>query len=65
MMIGFADYIVDEGIRPGPVKSPIIAKLAELSAQHPGEAFEIRIQSLPGQPAQLSARHLPKQGEGG
>lgn len=64
MMIGFVDYVVEDGLRPEKTPNPVIAKIAELAAAHPGEVFEVMIQQ--GGPApELSALHLPKEGDGG
>lgn len=59
MMIGFVDYIVDEGIRPKVAtdSSPIGDKLPSLIEQHPGDVYKVVI---PGQG--LSALVLPKSG---
>jgi len=64
MMIGFVDYTVDEGVRPKEVASPVIAKLAELASEFPGEVFRVMIQQGPGG-LQESAVHVPHQGDGG
>lgn len=63
MMIGFADFIVDEGVRPKVHESPVIAKMAELVEKYPGEVFEVMIPS--GGRMAPSAMHIPKQGQGG
>lgn len=65
MMIGFVDYIVDEGIRPKPVVPAIFEKIKELAEKHPGEIFTVNIPGAPGGAPQTSALHLPREGEGG
>jgi hypothetical protein len=63
MMIGFVDYIVDEGVRPKPTDSPVLAKLDELAIQYPGEVYKVMIQN--NGKFEPSAVHLPREGEGG
>jgi len=62
MMIGFVDYIVDEGVRPTFEKqvNPINDKLPELVANHPGDVYKVLI---PGQG--LTALVVPQTGTGG
>lgn len=62
MMIGFVDYIVDEGVRPKVEvrANPIADKLPELLTKHPGDVYKVLI---PGQG--LTAVVLPKSGTGG
>jgi hypothetical protein len=60
MMIGFVDYVVDEGVRPKPTNSPIEQKIKELAEKHPGQVFRV---DIPGQGP--SGVHVPKDGEGG
>ncbi len=66
MMIGFVDYVVAEGVSPkdATADSPVIAKLAELAAAHPGDVFKVMIQAN-GPQLEPSALHIPKSGEGG
>ncbi len=64
MMIGFLDYTVDEGVRPKETASPVIAKLAELASEFPGEVFRVMLQQGPGG-LQESAVHVPREGDGG
>jgi len=64
MMIGFVDYTVDEGRRPKKAESPVIAKLAELAGEFPGEVFRVMIQQGPGG-AQETAVYVPHEGDGG
>ena len=66
MMIGFVDYIVDEGVRPEPpTVSAITGKIKELVEKYPGEIFTVNIPSPSGGGMQTSALHLPREGEGG
>ena len=64
MMIGFVDYIVDEGVRPKPIESPVVAKMLELAKEFPGEIFKVMIQQGPGG-LEPSALHLPRSGADG
>jgi mono/diheme cytochrome c family protein len=66
MMIGFVDYIVDEGVSPkaATTVNPVLAKMEELTAAHPGEVFKVMIQQGP-QGMEASALHVPKTGDGG
>jgi hypothetical protein len=65
MMIGFVDYVVDEGIRPLVPENPVKGKLSELATQHPGEIYQVLIPQQPDGPLPLTALHIPRQGEGG
>ncbi len=65
MMIGFVDYTVDEGIRPSVAESPVIAKMKELAAEHPGEVYKVMIAQGPTPALEPSALHLPRSGDGG
>ncbi len=61
MLIGFVDYVVDEGISPKPV-SLVLGKLAELSEEFPGQVWRFDIQRSPGKPVEPTAMFLPKSG---
>ncbi len=63
MMIGFVDYIVDEGVRPKPT-DPMLAKVAELVAKDAGNVFTIQVPQGPNDEMQLNAVHVPKEGAG-
>lgn len=66
MMIGFVDYVVDEGVRPKPpAESPVVPKAKELAKEYPGQVWLVEIPSPPGQPPQVSALVIPREGEGG
>lgn len=65
MMIGFVDYIVNEGVRPKPSDDLMESKLEELVAKYPGEVFKVMVPRGPGGSMQASALHVPKTGEGG
>jgi len=64
MMIGFVDYVVDEGVRPVEQTDPVITKMQELARTFPGEVFKVMIRQG-GQGFEPSALHLPPQGQGG
>jgi mono/diheme cytochrome c family protein len=66
MMIGFVDYVVKDGVSPKPDNSvnPVIAKMQELAAAHPGEIFKVMIQQAEAK-MEASALHIPKTGDGG
>lgn len=61
MMIGFVDYIVDEGRAPEPPQSKISRALDELAAAHPGDAYRLRDAD---DDVGITALHLPRQGDG-
>lgn len=66
MMIGFADYVVDEGMRPTvEVPDPIIAKIEELKTLYPGDIYALKIPGGPGGQWRDSAIYLPREGDGG
>jgi hypothetical protein len=64
MLIGFVDYVVDEGISPKPV-SLVLGKLAELAENHPGRVWRVDIERDPTKGPEPSAIHLPIDGPGG
>ncbi len=66
MMIGFVDYVVKDGVSPKPdtTANPVLAKMQELAAAHPGEIFKVMIQQSEAK-LEESAMHLPKTGDGG
>jgi len=66
MMIGFVDYVVKDGVSPMPdtTANPVIAKMQELAAAHPGEIYKVMIQQSEAK-LEESAMHLPKTGDGG
>ncbi len=61
MLIGFVDYVVDEGISPKPV-SLVLGKLAELAEAYPGQVWRIDVTRDPAKGPEPSAVHLPKDG---
>ncbi|REK11079.1 MAG: hypothetical protein DWQ36_02925 [Acidobacteria bacterium] len=66
MMIGFIDYIVDDGVRP---KSPFEIRtemIDAVAAEHPGEVFKIsgKPPEKRGEPNSWAPLHLPRQGDG-
>ena len=64
MLIGFVDYVVDQGISPRPV-SLVLGKLAELAENHPGRVWRLDIEREPGKGPEPTAMHLPLDGPGG
>lgn len=64
MMIGFVDYVVDEGVSPAANDGPVGAKILSLVEQHPGDIYKaIMGQGPTGN--QISGIHLPRTGDGG
>ena len=61
MLIGFVDYVVEEGVSPEPI-SLVLGKLAELADAYPGQVWRVDIQRQPGKGPEPSAVHLPKGG---
>ena len=61
MMIGFVDYVVQEGRRPKPA-SPVISKLVELAERYPGQAWRLDLARSPGADPEPMAIHLPRNG---
>ncbi len=66
MMIGFLDFIVDEGTRPMTpfeIRSKMIPELASL---HPGDVYQIsgRPEAERSKPDAYAPLHLPKSGDG-
>jgi len=64
MMIGFVDYVVDEGVSPLPLPSPVEQKLRELAEQFPGEVWRFEMPNADGG-TDLNALHIPHEGDGG
>lgn len=64
MLIGFVDYVVEEGVSPKPV-SLVIGKLAELAEAHPGQVWRLDSPRTPGGDPETMALHLPKDGTNG
>lgn len=66
MMIGFVDYIVDEGVFPSEESSPMLGKLVELNAAHPGDVYKLTNPQGPDGEPQINAIYIPREGgEGG
>ncbi|MDP6736673.1 MAG: hypothetical protein QF732_09285 [Nitrospinaceae bacterium] len=65
MLIGFVDYIVDEGVSPKEVEDPVLVKIKELVAKHPGEVFMFENRQSVNGPVQIMGIHLPRKGDGG
>jgi mono/diheme cytochrome c family protein len=64
MLIGFVDYVVEEGVSPKPV-SLVLGKLAELAEAYPGQVWRVDIVRQSGTGPEPSAVHLPKDGRPG
>jgi len=64
MLIGFLDYVVEEGVSPKPV-SLVLGKLAELAEAYPGQVWRVDIVRQPGKGPEPSAVHLPRGGGSG
>ncbi|HIA48315.1 MAG TPA: hypothetical protein EYN96_10210 [Candidatus Hydrogenedentes bacterium] len=65
MMIGFIDYIVDEGVSPSAKVDPIVQKIENLLEMHPGNVYSLNVPVDPSKGPQLTALLLPKEGDGG
>lgn len=65
MMIGFIDFVVDDGMSPTVEVDPITAKIENLLAIHPGEIYSLKVPLDPAKGMQKTAIHLPKEGDGG
>lgn len=62
MMIGFIDYVVDEGMRPMSAQETVLLRLEELAREHPGEVYRVEISQ--GSESATTAAYLPATGEG-
>jgi hypothetical protein len=60
MMIGFIDFVVDEGVRPKEPQEIRTEKLHELGRTHPGEVYAVHA----GRPEFTAPLLLPRQGDG-
>jgi hypothetical protein len=60
MMIGFVDFVVDDGIRPKEPQQIRTEMLHELGRTHPGEVYAVHA----GKPEFTAPLYLPKQGDG-
>lgn len=65
MMIGFVDFVVDEGMRPSVEVDPIVAKVENLVTEYPGDIFTLKVPVDPKKGMQTTALLLPKEGDGG
>jgi len=59
MMIGFLDFVVDDGVHPEAASETRKRYLDRLIAEHPGEVFV-----YPSRDGGLAGLHLPRSGEG-
>jgi hypothetical protein len=60
MMIGFVDFVVDEGVRLKPPQEIRTEILHQLGRTHPGEVYAVHGKN----PEFVAPLHLPKQGDG-
>ncbi len=60
MMIGFVDFVVDDGIRPKEPQQIRTEMLHQLGRTHPGEVYAVHA----GKPEFTAPLYLPKQGDG-
>ncbi len=60
MMIGFVDFVVDEGMRMKPLSEIRRSKIPELAAMHPGHVYAVTASD----PEFLAPLYLPREGEG-
>jgi len=60
MMIGFLDFVVDEGVSMMPLSEIRRSKLPVLASQYPGEVYAVTA----GDPEFLAPLYLPREGEG-
>jgi hypothetical protein len=60
MMIGFVDFIVDDGVRLKEPQEIRADMLHQLGRTHPGEVYAVHA----GRPEFIAPLHLPRQGDG-
>jgi len=60
MMIGFVDFVVDEGMRMKPLSEIRRSKIPELAAMHPGHVYAVTASD----PEFLAPLYLPREGDG-
>jgi mono/diheme cytochrome c family protein len=60
MMIGFVDFIADEGVRLKEPQAIRTEMLRQLGREHPGEVYAVHA----GRPEFTAPLHLPRQGDG-
>ncbi len=60
MMIGFVDFVVDDGVRLKEPQEIRTEMLHQLGRTHPGEVYAVHA----GKPEFTAPLHLPKQGDG-
>jgi len=65
MLIGFVDYIVDEGVSPREQVNPVLVKIDELVAKFPSEVFKFENRRSANGPVEVMGIHLPREGDGG
>ena len=64
MMIGFIDYVVDEGVRPSIQVDPIEQKLDNLMQEHAGDLYTLRVPVDPSKGMQKTIVLMPREGRG-
>jgi hypothetical protein len=62
MMIGFIDYVVDDGMS---AIDPMMARISVLVEEHPGSVFTLKVPLDPSNGPQTTALVIPKEGDGG
>ena len=66
MMIGFVDFIVDEGVKPLTPFEVRTRMIAEVAKQHPGRVWQVSAKAPEkrSEPHSWAPLHLPEQGDG-
>jgi hypothetical protein len=66
MMIGFVDFVVDDGVRPLTAFEVRTRMIDELARQHPGRVWAVsgKAPEKRGEPDSFAPLYLPQQGEG-
>ena len=66
MMIGFVDFIVDEGVKPLTPFEVRTRKIAEVARQHPGRVWKVSAKAPEkrSEPDSWAPLYLPEQGDG-
>jgi hypothetical protein len=65
MMIGFIDYIVDDGMSPKAIADPIEQKIADLVDMHSGFVYSLKVPLDASKGMQKTAIVMPREGDGG
>lgn len=66
MMIGFVDFVVDQGVRPLTHREIRTQKIDELASRHPGQVYAISAKppEKRSEPDSYAPLYLPREGEG-